>query len=131
MIDLPGGVFNPYSGVSTGILIFKKGGSTNSTWFYKVNADGFTLNANRNPTKDNDLPDLLSKYSGREEGENSINVDVKTIIDNDLSFNINNYLVRDQEEIEYADPTQLLNEIRGIEQQILEQIRVLEEDIKG
>ena len=131
VIDLPGGVFNPYSGVSTGILIFKKGGSTNSTWFYKVSADGFTLNANRNPTKHNDLPDLLSKYSGREEGDNSINVDAKTIIDNDLSFNINNYLVREQEEIEYADPTQLLNEIRGIEQQILEQIRVLEEDIKG
>ena len=73
---------------------------------------------------------MLAKYSGREEGDNSINVDVKTIIDNDLSFNINNYLVREQEEIEYADPTQLLNEIRGIEQQILEQIRVLEEDIK-
>ena len=131
VIDLPSKVFSPYSGVSTGILIFKKGGSTNSTWFYKVNADGFTLNDNRNPTRDNDLPDLLSKYSSREEGDNSINVDAKTIIDNDLSFNINNYLVREQEEIEYADPAQLLNEIRGIEQQILEQIRVLEADIKG
>ena len=129
VIDLPGGVFNPYSGVSTAILIFKNGGSTKSVWFYKVSADGFTLNANRNPTANNDLPDLLAKYPNREEGENSINVDVQAIIDNDLSFNVNNYLIREQEEIEYAHPSQLLIEIRGIEQQILEQIKVLEEEI--
>ena len=131
MIDLPGGVFNPYSGVSTAVLVFKNGGATKSVWFYKVSADGFTLNANRNPIADNDLPDLLAKYPNREEGENSINVNVQTIIDNDLSFNVNNYLIREQEEVEYAHPSQLLSEISGIEQQILEQIRVLEEEIKG
>ena len=131
VIDLPSGAFNPYSGVSTAILIFKKGEATKSVWFYKVSADGFTLNANRNPIADNDLPDLLAKYPNREEGDNSINVDVQTIIDNDLSFNVNNYLIREQEEIEYAHPSQLLSEISGIEQQILEQIKVLEEDING
>lgn len=131
VIDLPGGAFNPYSGVSTAILIFRNGGPTKSVWFYKVGADGFTLNANRNPIADNDLPDLLAKYPNREEGDNSINVDVQAIIDNDLSFNVNNYLIREQEEIEYAHPSQLLSEISGIEQQILEQIRVLEQDING
>ena len=131
VIDLPGGVFNPYSGVSTAVLVFKGGGTTKSVWFYKVGADGFTLNANRNPIADNDLPDLLAKYPNREEGENAINVDVQAIIDNDLSFNVNNYLIREQEEIEYAHPSQLLSEIRGIEQQILEQIKVLEEDTSG
>jgi type I restriction enzyme M protein len=131
VIDLPGGVFNPYSGVSTAILVFKNGGATKSVWFYKVGSDGFTLNANRNPTTDNDLPELLAKYPNREEGDNSINVDVQAIIDNDMSFNVNNYLIREQEEIEYAHPSQLLREISGIEQQILEQIRVLEEDING
>jgi type I restriction enzyme M protein len=130
VIDLPGGVFNPYSGVSTAVLVFKSGGTTKSVWFYKVSADGFTLNANRNPTANNDLPDLLAKYPNREEGDNSINVDVQAVIDNDMSFNVNNYLIREQEEIEYAHPSQLLSEIRGIEQQILEQIKVLEEDIK-
>ena len=130
VIDLPGGVFNPYSGVSTAILVFKNGGSTKSVWFYKVNADGFTLNANRNTIKDNDLPDLISKYPNREEGDNSINVDVKTIVDNDMSFNINNYLIREEEEIVYAHPSQLLRDISEIEQQILEQIKVLEDDIK-
>ena len=58
-------------------------------------------------------------------------MDVQAIIDNDLSLNVNNYLIREQEEIEYAHPSQLLSEISGIEQQILEQIRVLEEDING
>jgi len=130
VIDLPGGVFNPYSGVSTAILVFKNGGSTKSVWFYKVNADGFTLNANRNPINDNDLPDLIAKFPNREEGDNSINVDVQAIIDNDLSLNVNNYLIREVEEIEYANPRQLLGEIKGIENQILEQIKVLEEDIK-
>ena len=130
VIDLPGGVFLPYSGVSTAIFVFKNGGATKSVWFYKVSADGFTLNANRNPIKENDLPDLLAKYPNREEGENSINVDVQAIIDNDLSFNVNNYLIREQEEIEYAHPSEILSEISGLEQQILEQIKVLEEDIK-
>jgi type I restriction enzyme M protein len=131
VIDLPGGVFNPYSGVSTAILVFKNGGATKSVWFYKVGADGFTLNANRNPIADNDLPELLAKYPNREDGDNSIKVDVQAIIDNDLSFNVNNYLIREQEEVEYAHPSQLLSEISGIEQQILEQIKVLEQDING
>ena len=130
VIDLPSGVFNPYSGVSTSIVVFKNGGSTKSVWFYKVNADGFTLNANRNPINDNDLPDLIAKFPNREEGDNSINVDAKTIIDNDYSLNVNNYLIRETEEIEYAHPRELLGEIKGIENQILEQIKVLEQDIK-
>ena len=130
VIDLPSGVFNPYSGVSTSIVVFKKGGSTKSVWFYKVNADGFTLNANRNPINDNDLPDLIAKFPNREEGDNSVNVDAKTIIDNDYSLNVNNYLIRETEEIEYAHPRELLGEIKGIENQILEQIKVLEQDIK-
>ena len=122
-------MFNPYSGVNTAILIFKKGGPTKSVWFYRVNADGYTLNANRRPIDDNDIPDLVAKFKTKEESDNSVNVPVQQIIDNDSSLNINIYLDSGEEEIEYAPPTDILQDIQNIEAQIQEQIKLLEDDL--
>ena len=129
VIDLPSGVFNPYSGVNTAILIFKKGEPTKSVWFYKVNADGYTLNANRTPIDENDIPDLVAKFKTKEESDNSVNVPVQQIIDNDSLLNINMYLDSGEEEIEYAPPTDILQDIQNIEAQIQEQIKLLEADL--
>ncbi len=66
VISLPSGVFKPYAGVSTAIIIFTKGGSTDHVWFYDVQADGFSLDDKRTPIKDNDLPDMVAKYKSRD-----------------------------------------------------------------
>jgi type I restriction enzyme M protein len=64
VISLPGGVFRPYAGVSTAILVFTKtdSGGTDNVWFYDVRADGFTLDDKRTATTANDLPDVLARW---------------------------------------------------------------------
>ena len=67
VISLPGGVFQPYTGVKTSILVFTKGGKTDEVWFYEVAADGFSLNARRTPQPEqNDLWDMVLKFSLRQ-----------------------------------------------------------------
>src|SRR5262249_41503037 len=67
VISLPGGVFQPYTGVKTSILVFTKGGKTDEVWFYEVAADGFSLNARRAPQPEqNDLWDMVLKFSLRQ-----------------------------------------------------------------
>ena len=62
VINLPSGVFKPYAGVATAILIFTKGGQTDEVWFYDLQNDGYSLDDKRNPIKDNDLPHLLASW---------------------------------------------------------------------
>lgn len=66
VISMPSGVFRPYAGVSTAVLLFTKGGSTENIWFYDMNYDGFSLDDKRNPTPDlNDIPDILNAWERR------------------------------------------------------------------
>jgi type I restriction enzyme M protein len=62
VVSLPSGVFRPYAGVSTAVLVFTKGGRTEHVWFYKVEQDGYSLDDKRMPIIDNDLPDLVQKW---------------------------------------------------------------------
>ena len=65
VISMPSGVFKPYAGVSTAILLFTKtnSGGTDHVWFYDMTADGFSLDDKRDPTPDqNDIPDILEKW---------------------------------------------------------------------
>ena len=66
VISLPSGVFRPYAGVSTGILVFTKGGRTDNIFFYDVQADGRSLDDKREPVEDNDLPDCLARWRSRD-----------------------------------------------------------------
>jgi type I restriction enzyme M protein len=65
VIAMPSGVFKPYAGVSTAILIFTKGGETNKVWFYDMQADGYTLDDKRNKIDKSDLPDIVAQYKNR------------------------------------------------------------------
>ena len=69
VIGLPSGVFKPYSGVATSILIFEKGKPTEKVWFYEISADGFSLDDKRAFTQENDIPDLLQRWTKREISE--------------------------------------------------------------
>ena len=66
VISLPSGVFKPYAGVSTGILVFTKGGRTDNVFFYDVQADGLSLDDKREPVDKNDLPDCLTRWRARD-----------------------------------------------------------------
>ena len=101
VISMPNGVFKPYAGVSTAILIFTKtnSGGTDKVWFYDMQNDGFTLNDNRTPIEENDIPDIIKRYKNRfseeeqnrERTEKSFFVEKEEIIKNDYDLSINKY----------------------------------------
>ena len=91
VISMPSGVFKPYAGVSTGILIFTKAGhdGTDDVWFYDMTADGFSLDDKRTEIKENDIPDIINRFKNleaekdRKRTEKSFMVSKKEIADND------------------------------------------------
>lgn len=98
VVNLPSGVFKPYSGVGTAVLIFERPKTaakddfvTKSVWFYDLTADGFSLDDKRAPIDANDIPDILAKWPMREEGPNSYRVTIEKIRENDLSLAAGNF----------------------------------------
>ena len=99
VIAMPSGVFKPYAGVSTAILIFTKGGETNHVWFYDMQADGYTLDDKRNKIAESDLPDIVQRYKERVtlsavEGDRKqkyFTVPKKEIVENKYDLNLSTY----------------------------------------
>lgn len=125
VISMPSGVFKPYAGVSTAILIFVKGGETEKIWFYDMQADGYTLDDKRSKfDHGGDLPDIVEKWKTRkDQTENKLNskffhVDKKEIEEADFDLSINRYKVTDYEEIFYEDPKVILAKIESLEKEI-------------
>lgn len=131
VINLPSGVFKPYAGVATAILIFEKGKETESVWFYDVTADGFSLDDKRSPIKANDLPDVLVKWSTLEEGPNSYRVPVEKIKDNGWSLAGGRYRAVTTEVSSHDAPTAILEEVIKLEQEIIRRGGVLLAKIRG
>jgi type I restriction enzyme M protein len=141
VISLPSGVFKPYAGVSTAILIFTKGGSTDHVWFYDVQADGFSLDDKRTPIKDNDLPSLVSEFKARDKSEATSDKNDRIITDKkkhfwvskdditsnkyDLSINRYKEVVYDEES--YEPPKEILGKLVSLENEILDDLKALEE----
>jgi type I restriction enzyme M protein len=68
IVSMPSGVFKPYAGVSTAVVVFQKGGITDNVWFYDMEADGFTLDDKRNKTDKNDIPNIIKHFTvGRQD----------------------------------------------------------------
>ena len=97
VISMPSGVFKPYAGVSTAILIFTKTGhgGTDKVWFYDMKADGFSLDDKRNPINENDIPDIIERFRNRDQEtdrkrmEQSFFVEKQDIVDNEYDLSIN------------------------------------------
>ena len=134
VISMPSGVFKPYAGVSTGILVFTKTGhgGTDNVWFYDMQADGFSLDDKRSPVPENDIPDIIARFHNpdgekeRQRTEKSFFVPVKEIIGNDYDLSINKYKKTEYKPVEYAPTSEILAEINSIEQEILAGIKELE-----
>lgn len=132
VISLPSGVFKPYAGVSTAILVFAKGGRTDHVWFYDVLADGYSLDDKRTAQPDkNDLPDLLKQWKSRDlkkTGDRTKHffVPVDEIRGNKYDLSINRYKVVAYEETDYEKPQDILKKLRTLETEILTDIDELE-----
>lgn len=134
VISMPSGVFKPYAGVSTGILIFTKTGhgGTDNVWFYDMQADGFSLDDKRTAVAENDIPDIIARFHNpegeqeRQRTDKSFFVPVDEIIGNDYDLSINKYKKTEYKPVEYAPTEEILAEINSIEQEILAGIKELE-----
>ncbi|WP_085298905.1 type I restriction-modification system subunit M [Cognaticolwellia mytili] len=136
VISLPSGVFKPYAGVSTAILIFTKGGSTDHVWFYDVQADGFSLDDKRTPIKENDLPSLVAEFKARDKTIATSDKNDKTqkafwvskddITSNKYDLSINRYKEVIYEEEVFDAPKVILSKLVSLENEILADLKVLE-----
>lgn len=126
IISMPSGIFKPYAGVSTAVLIFTKtdSGGTENVWFYDMKADGFTLNDKRTPIEDNDISDIVSRFSnlaneaGRTRLEQSFMVPVDEIRGNGYDLSINKYKEIVYEQKEYDAPSVILERLTTLDAEI-------------
>ena len=131
VISMPSGVFKPYSGVGTAVLIFTKGGKTSSVWFYDMKSDGFSLDDKRDLIDGKgDIPDIVEKYKVRSSGENSIVVPFDDIKNNDYNLSISRYKEVKHEEIEYEEPEKLIDVNIKKHEEILTELKELRKMIK-
>ena len=134
IISMPSGVFKPYAGVSTAIMIFTKTGTggTDKVWFYDMKADGYSLDDKRNPIEANDINDIVERFSNldkevdRKRTEQSFFVPVEEIRGNGYDLSINKYKEIEYEEIQYDSPSVILNRIKILEKEISQEINELE-----
>ena len=126
VISMPSGVFLPYAGVSTAVLIFTKTntGGTDKVWFYDMKADGFTLDQRRAPCADNDIPDIIERFNNldREEArsrkDKSFLVPIKEIQDNDYDLSLNKYREIVREKKTFANPVDVLFNLSELQKEI-------------
>ncbi|MBQ7669092.1 MAG: SAM-dependent DNA methyltransferase [Clostridia bacterium] len=156
VISMPSGVFKPYAGVSTGILIFTKTGhgGTDKVWFYDMQADGFSLDDKRSPVTENDIPDIIARFRSiqnlplegkvaakptdeveyneldRKRTEKSFFVPKDEIVGNDYDLSINKYKQTEYKPVEYPPTSEIMAELRKIEDEIKTAMDELEEMLK-
>ncbi len=135
VISMPSGVFKPYAGVSTAILIFTKtnAGGTDKVWFYDMKADGFSLDDKRTPIAENDIPDVIARFKNLEAEESrtrkdqSFIVPVAEIIANDYDLSINKYKEVEKVKVEYEQPSVVFGRIESLQTEISAAIKEFKE----
>ena len=134
VISMPSGVFKPYAGVSTAVLIFTKTehGGTDQVWFYDMTADGFSLDDKRTPVTENDIPDIverfkhLDKETDRKRTEKSFLVPKQEIVGNGYDLSINKYKEVEYIPVEYPPTSEIMANIRELEMEIGNEMDELE-----
>lgn len=139
IISMPSGVFKPYAGVSTGILIFTKTnhGGTDNVWFYDMQADGLSLDDKRSPVSENDIPDIIERFKNRDKEsdrartDKSFMVPVKEIIDNDYDLSINKYKKVEYVPVEYPSTDEIMKQIMELDAEATKQLIELQKLLKN
>ncbi len=135
VISMPSGVFKPYAGVSTAILLFTKteSGGTDKVWFYDMQADGFSLDDKRNPTEANDISDIIKRFQNidlentRARTDKSFLVPVSEIKDNKYDLSINRYKEVVYEEKVYEKPAAIIEQIEALDHERAELLKQLKD----
>ena len=135
VISMPSGVFKPYAGVSTAVLVFTKtaAGGTDKVWFYDMEADGFSLDDKRSPIEQSDIPDIVARFSNleaendRARTEKSFFVDKAEIVANGYDLSINKYKQMEYKPVEYPSTQEIIAELHELEMQISAGLAELEE----
>ena len=146
VLSLPGGVFQPYSGVKTSVLLFKKGGSTERVLFLHVDNDGYKLDANHDtPIEADDLPELLATYAARDERaaawvqrepkapwhEKWWFADIAELRANEFNLSAGRYRPVNASTAEHRDPRELLDELAELEREIQAEVAALREALSS
>jgi len=145
VLSLPAGVFQPYSGVKTSVLLFQKGGTTDKVLFLRADADGYKLDANHDtPVEADDLPGLVDAYQrravlwkdwkNRDEPSEWTNkwwfAELGDIRANDFNLSAGRYRPQTQAQVEHRSPLEVLNELRAIEDEILRELDALSDKLR-
>ena len=134
VISMPSGVFKPYAGVSTAVLVFTKTnhGGTDKVWFYDMKADGLSLDDKRNPVAENDIPDIIARFhnlaveESRERTEQSFLVPREEIVGNGYDLSINKYKKTEYVPVEYPPTSEIFAQLRELEAEIQKGLAELE-----
>ena len=138
VISMPSGVFKPYAGVSTAVLVFTKTGhgGTDKVWFYDMKADGFSLDDKRSPVTENDIPDIIERFHNPENEEERKRIDQSffvpkdEIAENDYDLSINKYKEIEYIPVEYPPTEEIMANLRNLEKQISQEMDELEKLLK-
>ncbi len=133
VISMPSGVFKPYAGVSTAILIFTKTahGGTDRVWFYDMRADGYSLDDKRTKMKENDIPDIIRRFrnlegeTDRKRTEQSFFVEKKEIVENGYDLSINKYKEVEYIPVEYPPTEEIMDKIMELDAEIAREMQEL------
>ena len=133
VISMPSGVFKPYAGVSTAVVVFTKtdSGGTDNVWFYDMKADGFSLDDKRTPISDNDIPDVIERFNNldsekdRKRTEQSFFVPVDEIRSNAYDLSINKYKKTEYVAVEYPPTEEILDELDRLNAEIEKETKEL------
>lgn len=139
VISMPSGVFKPYAGVSTAILVFTKtgAGGTDNVWFYDMKADGYSLDDKRTEVSENDIPDIIERFHNREKEterkrtEQSFFVPAQEIKDNEYDLSINKYKEIEYIPVEYPPTSEIMANIKELEEEISKQMAELEKMLEN
>ena len=134
VISMPSGVFKPYAGVSTGVLIFTKTGhgGTDQVWFYDMRSDGLSLDDKRAPVAENDIPDIVARFhnlageTDRARTEQSFLVPREEIVENGYDLSINKYKKTEYVPVEYPPTSEIFAQLRELESEIQKGMEELE-----
>lgn len=133
VISLPSGVFKPYAGVSTGILVFTKGGRTDDVFFYDVEADGFSLDDKRDPIEANDLPGCLAAWRNKDVArdtdrkQKAFSVSAQEIRDSNYDLSLSKYKERVHVAETYDTPAVILDRMKKLNDDIASDLAELED----
>jgi type I restriction enzyme M protein len=133
VITMPSGVFKPYAGVSTAILIFTRGGETEHVWFYDMQSDGYSLDDKRTKLEGyGDLQDIVIRYkkhnlkNDTDRKEKCFFVPKNEILENDYDLSVIRYKKDVYEKIKYEAPGKILEKLNTFEKNIMDELKELE-----